>query len=170
METKMITLKDLKDILLKNEDANMQIMLPDDSFIPPHFHVTEIGKVQRDFVDCGGTVRSITSCLLQILVADDVDHRLKTTKLASVFDFTNKLFTSDDIPVEMEYEQEFVSQFPIGNIEITPSGLLYILGKKHTACLAPDKCGIGAPNKCETAAPEICATTAPKKCGTGNCC
>jgi hypothetical protein len=75
METKMITLKALKDILLKNEDANMQIMLPDDSFIPPHFHVTEIGKVQRDFVDCGGTVRSITSCLLQILVADDVDHR-----------------------------------------------------------------------------------------------
>lgn len=139
----MITLKALKDILLKNEDVNMQIMLPDGSFVPPHFHITEIGKVQRDFADCGGTVRSITSCLLQILVADDVDHRLKSAKLKTIFGYASKLFCSEDIIVEMEYEQEFVSQFPIAEIETTPSGLLYVLGKKHTACLAPDKCGIG---------------------------
>jgi hypothetical protein len=144
MDTKkMITLKALKDILLKNEYVHMHIMLPDGSFVPPHFHVTEIGKVKKDFVDCGGTPREVTSCLLQILVADDVDHRLTSTKLKTIFDHANKLFCSEDIIVEMEYKQEFVSQFPIADIEITPSGLLYVLGKKHTACLAPDKCGIG---------------------------
>ena len=144
MDTKkMITLKALKDILLENEYVHMQIMLPDGSFVPPHFHVTEIGKVKKDFVDCGGTLREVTSCLLQILVADDVDHRLNSTKLKTIFDHANKLFCSEDIFVEMEYEQEFISQFPIAEIEITPSGLLYVLGKKHTACLAPDKCGIG---------------------------
>ena len=144
MDTKkMITLKALKDILLENEYVHMQIMLPDGSFVPPHFHVTEIGKVKKDFVDCGGTLREVTSCLLQILVADDVDHRLTSTKLKTIFDHANKLFCSEDIVVEMEYEQEFISQFPIAEIEITPSGLLYVLGKKHTACLAPDKCGIG---------------------------
>ena len=139
----MITLKALKDILLENEYVHMQIMLPDGSFVPPHFHVTEIGKVKKDFVDCGGTLRGVTSCLLQILVADDVDHRLNSTKLKTIFDHANKLFCSEDIIVEMEYEQEFISQFPIAEIEITPSGLLYVLGKKHTDCLAPDKCGIG---------------------------
>jgi len=144
MDTKkMITLKALKDILLEKEYVHMQIMLPDGSFVPPHFHVTEIGKVKKDFVDCGGTLREVTSCLLQILVADDVDHRLTSTKLKTIFDHANKLFCSEDIFVEMEYEQEFISQFPIAEIEITPSGLLYVLGKKHTACLAPDKCGIG---------------------------
>lgn len=144
MDTKkMITLKALKDILLENEYVHMQIMLPDGSFVPPHFHVTEIGKVKKDFVDCGGTLREVTSCLLQILVADDVDHRLTSTKLKIIFDHANKLFCSEDIIVEIEYEQEFISQFPIAEIEITPSGLLYVLGKKHTACLAPDKCGIG---------------------------
>lgn len=139
----MITLKALKDILLKNEYVHMQIMLPDGSFVPPHFHVTEIGKVKKDFVDCGGTLREVTSCLLQILVADDVDHRLTSTKLKTIFGYASKLFCSEDIIVEMEYEQEFVSQFPIAEIETTPSGLLYVLGKKHAACLAPDKCGIG---------------------------
>ena len=100
----------------------------------------------------------LTSCLLQILVADDTDHRLKTTKLAGVFNFANKLFTADDIPVEVEYEQDAISQFPVADIEITPAGLLFVLGSKHTACLAPDKCGIGIPS------------TSQKGCGTNTGC
>ncbi|MEI7863404.1 MAG: DUF6428 family protein, partial [Planctomycetota bacterium] len=38
-------------------------MLPDKSFVPAHFHITEVGRVQKDFIDCGGTVRSATTCL-----------------------------------------------------------------------------------------------------------
>ncbi len=146
----MLTLQKFKDVINNNPDASMQFMLPDQSFIPPHFHITEVGKVQKDFIDCGGTSRALTSCLLQILVADDTDHRLKTTKLAGVFGFAEKLFPSTELPVEVEYEQEAISQFPITDVEITPSGLLFILGSKHTACLAPDKCGIGIPSTSNT--------------------
>ena len=141
----MITLQMFRSAINNNPDAPMQFMLPDQSFIAPHFHITEVGKVQKDFIDCGGTSRALTSCLLQILVADDTDHRLKTTKLAGIFNFANKLFSADDIPVEVEYEQDAISQFPVTDIEITPAGILFILGSKHTACLAPDKCGIGIP-------------------------
>lgn len=146
----MVTLKKFRDALAGNPGTTMQFMLPDHSFIPPHFHITEVGRVQKDFIDCGGTSRALTTCLLQVLVANDTDHRLDTTKLAGIFNFGNKLFTSDDIPVEVEYEQDAISQFPLADIEITPAGLLFMLGSKHTACLAPDKCGIGVPSTKKT--------------------
>ncbi|MEY4612411.1 MAG: hypothetical protein RL179_384 [Planctomycetota bacterium] len=146
----MVTLKKFRDALAGNPGTTMQFMLPDHSFIPPHFHITEVGRVQKDFIDCGGTSRALTTCLLQVLVANDTDHRLNTSKLAGIFNFGNKLFTSDDIPVEVEYEQDAISQFPLADIEITPAGLLFVLGSKHTACLAPDKCGIGVPSTTKT--------------------
>jgi hypothetical protein len=68
------------------------------------------------------------------------------------------LFTTDEIPVEVEYEQDAISQFPVADIEVTPAGLLFVLGSKHTACLAPDKCGIGTPS------------TVKKGCGTNTGC
>lgn len=44
---------------------------PDAAFVPAHFHITEIGRIQKDFIDCGGTVRSAVTCLLQVWVAHD---------------------------------------------------------------------------------------------------
>ena len=58
------------------------------------------------------------------------------------------LLGSDDLPVEVEYEEGMISQYPIGGVELTPSGLLFCLGSKHTACLAPDKCGIDGTGCC----------------------
>ncbi len=31
--------------------------LPNGEFVPPHFHITEVGAVSRHFIDCGGTER-----------------------------------------------------------------------------------------------------------------
>lgn len=128
--------------------TRMHWMLPDRSFVPAHFHITEVGLVRKDFVDCGGTVRSTRSCVLQVWVADDVEHRLETTKLAAIMRVAGPLLESDDIPVEVEYEEGVISQYPIGGVEATPSGLLFTLGTKHTACLAPDKCGVGGTGCC----------------------
>ena len=69
-------------VLSENPAAAVHLMLPDGDFVPAHFHVTEVGRVHKDFIDCGGTVRSATTCVLQVWVADDTDHRLDTTKLA----------------------------------------------------------------------------------------
>jgi hypothetical protein len=35
-----------------------------------------------------------------------------------------------------------VAGFPVAGYEVTPAGLLFYLGTKHTACLAPEKCGV----------------------------
>lgn len=143
-----MTVKEFCAALATNPNATMHWMLPDKSFVPAHYHITEVGRVQKDFIDCGGTVRSSTACMLQVWVANDVDHRLESSKLASIMDVAAPLLQSDELPVEVEYEEGVISQYPIGGMEVTPSGLLFYLGTKHTACLAPEKCKVGDTGCC----------------------
>ena len=130
-------------VLGRNPDAALHLMLPSGDFVPAHFLVTEVGRVQKDFIDCGGTTRSAVTCLLQVWVAKDTEHRLTAGKLAGVLRLAAPLLKSDALPVEVEYEGEAVSQFPVAAAEVTPGGVLFHLGTKHTDCLAPDKCGVG---------------------------
>ena len=132
------------NVLSENPEASVHMMLPDRSFVPAHFHITEVGRVHKDFIDCGGTIRSTTACVLQVWVAQDFEHRLDTTKLAKIVQIAAPLLKSTELPVEVEYENGTgtVSQYLVAAAEGTPSGILLSLGLKHTACLALDKCGI----------------------------
>ena len=143
-----MNVNEVQNLLAAHPGEKMHFMLPDKSFVPAHFHITEVGRVQKDFIDCGGTVRSATTCLLQVWVAHDVDHRLETTKLAKIIEIAQPLLRSDQLPVEIEYEGDAISQYPLGGAESTPSGLLFYLGSKHTACLAPEKCGVAGTGCC----------------------
>ena len=31
--------------------------LPNGQLVPGHFHVTEVGQINKRFIDCGGTIR-----------------------------------------------------------------------------------------------------------------
>jgi hypothetical protein len=132
----------LLDVLKNHPDRSMQIVLPTGTSIPAHFHVTEVGHIQKRFVDCGGTLRSSASCLLQIWVANDLDHRLDSTKLSKIIEKGLGLFDNQHISVEIEYEQGVLSQYPLQSIEIDDGGLVFHATSKHTACLAPDKCRV----------------------------
>ena len=146
-----MNVREFQSLLAAHPGVPMHFMMPDNSFVPSHYHITEVGRVQKDFIDCGGTVRSLTSCLLQIWVTNDTDHRLETTKLAKIMEIAAPLLKSDDLPVEVEYENVTISQYPVGGAELTPSGILFYLGTKHTACLAPEKCGVDGTGCCSTA-------------------
>jgi hypothetical protein len=143
-------------LLSENHSAALHLMLPDGSFVPAHFHVTEVGRVQKDFVDCGGTIRSSAACVLQVWVAQDVDHRLDSTKLISILKLAEPLLKSNDLPVEVEFDAGVISQYPVSAGEITPSGVLLQLGTKHTACLAMDRCGIPQLNTISCVTPGCC--------------
>lgn len=151
-----MTLETFLGVLSANPAVAIHLMLPDGDFVPAHFHVTEVGRVQKDFIDCGGTIRSTTSCVLQVWVAKDLDHRLDTAKLAKIVQLAAPLLKATDLPVEVEYENGVVSQFPVSASEVTPSGVLFHLGSKHTACLAPDQCGVGAGAASACATPGCC--------------
>lgn len=150
-----MTLDEFAGVLTANPAAALHLMLPDGSFVPAHFHVTEVGRVQKDFIDCGGTTRTSTACVLQVWVAGDTDHRLETTKLAKIIRLATPLLRTGDLPVEVEFENGVVSQYPLTAAEVTPAGVLLHLGTKHTACLAQDRCGVAAEQAC---------------CSTAGCC
>ena len=116
------------------------VIWPDGEPIEAHFHVTEVGRVQKDFVDCGGTVRRVTTCLLQTWVGEDVDHRITGGKLLKAFEFAAPVLKGEDLPVELEYEACNVVTLRVVAVENTGAALVARLAGKHTDCLAKELC------------------------------
>lgn len=85
-----MTLKHVKEHLAKVEALKFQ--LPDGSIVPAHFHVTEVGQVTKDFIDCGGTLRHEKVVNFQLWNADDIDHRLQPKKLKNIIQLSEKNF------------------------------------------------------------------------------
>lgn len=141
-------LKELVVVLEANQDAALRIMLPSGDFVAEHFHVTEVGRVQKDFIDCGGTVRNDVFCLLQAWTAHDVAHRLTAGKLVGILRLGDRVLGTDDLPVQVEYGENVSSNFVLCEVEVTPYGLILALVGKRTDCLAPDKCGLTVAAKC----------------------
>jgi hypothetical protein len=135
-------LSQLAQALVSNSDQPLQFMLPTGEVVPEHFHVTEVGRVYKVFVDCGGTRRESDTCLLQLWTADDVDHRLTTAKLSKILRLSESVFSGNDLEVEVEYGPEIAAQYKLVDAVASRDGLYLVLDGKRTDCLAKDKCGI----------------------------
>jgi hypothetical protein len=86
--------------------------LPNGNLVPSHFHVTEVGKVTKDFIDCGGKVRNETVINFQLWEANDYDHRLHPEKLVNIIELSEKIFDFDDLEIEVEYQgKETIGKF-----------------------------------------------------------
>lgn len=133
-------LHQFKQQLAQHFDKNIRFVLPTGSKIPPHAHVTEVARIDKQYIDCGGTFRNDSFCRLQVWFQDDTDHRLTAGKLLTILGKSESFLKTEDIEVDLEYEAPFISQFPVTNIEVQSSELVLNLGLKHTACLAEDKC------------------------------
>lgn len=131
---------DFKTHLATHPEKELRFLLPDGGFIPFHAHITEAGRLDKTFLDCGGTLRRTSACLLQAWVADDTDHRISAGKLTTILDLASPLLESDDLDVEVEYQEEWISQFPVNDAVATDDALTFQLGLKHTDCLAKDIC------------------------------
>ncbi|WP_299051103.1 DUF6428 family protein [uncultured Polaribacter sp.] len=112
--------------------------LPNGNLVPSHFHVTEVGKVTKDFIDCGGKVRNETVINFQLWEANDYDHRLHPEKLVNIIELSEKIFDFDDLEIEVEYQ----GKETIGKFGLDFNGTNFLLTSKLTACLAEDACGI----------------------------
>jgi hypothetical protein len=49
-------LSKIKEILPTLEHVEFQ--LENGTFVPEHFHVTEVGQINKIFIDCGGVIRN----------------------------------------------------------------------------------------------------------------
>ncbi len=139
-----MTLRELKDLLGKHRDSTFRLGLPDGSPVPVSFHVTEVGRVHKTFLDCGGTLRENVSCQLQVWVGEDYDHRIETGKMAAILEKARPYLPDESVPVEVEYEDRVISQYTITGADVTAEAVLLNLAHKHTECLAPELCGLPA--------------------------
>jgi hypothetical protein len=154
---------ELKASLKQYPDKTLRFVLPTGIRTPPHVHITEVARLDKRFVDCGGTFRTESTCRLQAWFADDTDHRLTAEKLLAIFEKGARLLESEDLEVEVEYEAPFISQFPVSVVETNGELLLVRLGTKHTTCLAEDKCRTPTAEKHPIAFRPL-PTLPPQKC------
>jgi hypothetical protein len=149
-------LLDVKETLGKISSVNFK--LPDGSYVPQHFHVTEVGLVARHFIDCGGVERKEEVVNFQLWEAVDYDHRLAPQKFLRILDLSKKVLgDADAMNIEVEYQQGTIGKFGLAF-----DGNDFILTTKQTACLAQDACGI--PDKKVSVASQSCCSP------TSGCC
>jgi hypothetical protein len=128
-------LSQAKNILKSAEVVNF--ILPDGTSVPEHFHVTEVGLITKNFIDCGGTVRKEIVVNFQLWNANDLDHRLKPQKLLNIIELSEKVLGIEDLEIEVEYQSQ-----TIGKYDLDFNGKDFVLLNKKTACLAQDQCGV----------------------------
>lgn len=130
-------LSEIKLILKNLESVNFK--LPDGKFVAEHFHVTEVGQITKNFIDCGGKVRQEKVVNFQLWEANDFEHRLKAEKLLNIINLSETILGIEDAEIEVEYQEATIGKFHLefidGNFELINT---------QTACLAQDQCGIPA--------------------------
>ena len=143
----------LKSALERYPTTFPRFVLPNGDYVPPHAHVTEVGHVIRNFIDCGGLTGKEEKVVLQTHVGNDTDHRLRSDRFAKILRLGNQVIPSADLDVDVEYDCCVVAQYPIA--EAAPDGehLNLILQRGRTQCRARE------PRESETAA-GCCAASA----------
>lgn len=128
-------LSQIKEILptLKN----VEFQLENGTFVPEHFHVTEVGQIIKNFIDCGGVMRTEKVVNFQLWNANDYEHRLKPGKLLHIITLSEEKLGIEDAEIEVEFQSE-----TIGKYDLDFNGKSFVLKNKTTACLAKDACGI----------------------------
>lgn len=130
-----MTLEQIKTILKGSEKISFK--LPNGELVPSHFHVTEVGKLTKDFIDCGGKRRQEQKASLQLWEENDYDHRLHPEKLVNIIELSQKALGLEDEEIEVEYQGE-----TIGKYDLEHDGEQFLLTTKMTACLAKENCGV----------------------------
>ncbi len=148
-------LSEIKDILPNVENVTFQ--LDNGAFVPEHFHVTEVGMITKNFIDCGGNVRNEKVANFQLWNANDFEHRLKPTKLLDIIKLSEEKLGIGDWDIEVEYQSNTIGKYGLDFQKNT-----FILTSKQTDCLAKDNCGV--PQEKLVLAAQSCCTPG------GGCC
>lgn len=128
-------LSEIKKIL--STLSTVEFQLEDGRFVPENFHVTEVGQILKNFIDCGGVMRHEKVINFQLWNADDYEHRLKPGKLLHIITLSEEKLGIEDGEIEVEYQNT-----TIGKYDLDFNGEIFILKNKTTACLAQDTCGL----------------------------
>ncbi len=124
---------------------------PDGVSIPKHFHITEVGQINKKFIDCGGTIRYENTVSMQLWESIDIWHRLEPQKLLSIINLSIEKLSIEDAELEIEYQGS-----TIGKYGIAFENGIFKLTTTQTACLAQDKCGLPTYENVKSAVAACC--------------
>jgi hypothetical protein len=147
-----MTLHDLQNALKANPNTLPRFVLPDGDYIPAHAHVTEVGHVVRNFIDCGGLIGKEEKIVLQTHVGNDTDHRLRSDRFAKILRLGNRVIPSANLDVDIEHDCCVVAQYPIGETKSDGDYLDIMLRRGRTRCRARER-------RKSQAATDCCATS-----------
>lgn len=137
---KMITYKELTKILAKNSGNSIRFYLPDGTQVPAHCHMTDVGSINRHFIDCGGQTREENYVQIQLWLGKDINHRLNAKTILSILKHSrvvlDKLPNLEDSNVFIEYQTETITQYPISRIEVLDEKIACFTKQLTTQCLA----------------------------------
>ena len=156
-------LHELTDLLKNNAEKSFRLALPNGSPVPVSFHITEVGYVQKTFLDCGGKLHKSETCQLQVWHGEDEDHRIASGKMADILDKARSFLPNGELPVEIEYEDGVISQYAVDGYSLDDDAVVLKLANKHTACLAMELCGLPAKKSGDAQEDEGC-------CSSSGCC
>lgn len=134
-----MTLIDLKNAVEANPERFVRIVLPNGHYVPAHAHVTEVGHVVRDFIDCGGLIGKEEKIVLQTHVGSDTDHRLRSDRFAKILRLADQVIPSPRLDVDVEYDCCVVAQYPIAEAKPDGEHLNLILDRGRTQCRAKER-------------------------------
>src|SRR5947208_2580070 len=134
-----MTLHDLQNALEANPKRFPRFVLPDGDYIPAHAHVTEVGHVVRNFIDCGGQTGREEKVVLQTHVGSDTEHRLGSDRFAKIVKLSERVLPSDRLDVEVEYDCCVVAQYPIAEARLDGEHLDLLLSRGRTQCRARER-------------------------------
>jgi len=155
-------LSELKQQLLSMD--TLTFILPNGTSVPSHFHVTEVGQIEKSFIDCGGMVRKEKTIGLQLWKSIDFHHRLKASKLLSIIEMSEQQLHLSDEEIEVEYQGETIEKYGLAYSEG-----IFLLTQTKTACLAEDSCGITLP-KISVSLSELGSNEKGNTCTPGSGC
>ena len=114
---------------------SLQFVFPQGKQVPAHVHLTEVGELQKSFIDCGGTIRISRLVSMQLWYAEDTEHRLHPEKLLDIIKASERQLSLPDEEVEIEYQQG-----TIGKYRVSFQNGTFQLVATQTDCLAKDQC------------------------------
>lgn len=128
-------LSEFKNLLPTLSELNFK--LEDGTPITAHFHITEVGEIQKKYIDCGGTLRAETAICMQLWESVDVWHRLAPSKLLNIIHLSEEKLGISDSEIEIEYQSSTIGRYGLSYADGS-----FTLTAKTTTCLASDACGV----------------------------